>query len=75
MIEAAERTILWVRTYRLGASQPVVFVLQFLHGCIEVVEVFVPEERIIRNMPLSTGIVKGVSIPLSREVKPLQELG
>jgi len=42
-----------------------------LHGFVKVVQVFISQNIVIDDVPLSPGIVERVAIPFTREVKPL----
>lgn len=43
-----------------------------VHSAVEIVQVFVPQKLIIDDVPLSPGVVEGVAITLSGEIKPLE---
>jgi hypothetical protein len=45
-----------------------------VHGPIEVVEVFVSQDIVIDDVPLSPRVGEGIVITISREIEPLERL-
>ena len=60
-----------VDTYRI-TTQPVILLLEFIHGRVKVVEELVLELRVVDEVPLATGVVVAVVVSDAREVKPLR---
>jgi hypothetical protein len=50
-----------------------VLFFQVVYRSIEVIQVSVPKELVIYNVPLSSGMLEGVVVSFSREVKPLNK--
>lgn len=57
---------------RLRCSKPTIFVLGMVDGFVPFVQVLIAKQGIVNNIPLTTCIVEGVAVALSREVKPLK---
>jgi len=56
----------------LGCVQPSVTLFKMLHGSIKVVEKFVSQEGVIKDIPLPSGVVVRVVVPGTREVEPFR---
>jgi hypothetical protein len=59
------------RDVRLRAGEPVVLGVEVVHGGIEGAEVLVPEQIVVKDVPLSTSVLEGAVVALAREVEPL----
>jgi len=54
--------------------QPTIFLLCGIHGSIKVVKISVSQVRIINDIPLASGVLEGVVVSCTREIKPLREV-
>jgi hypothetical protein len=45
-----------------------------IHSSIEVIEIPIPKNLVINNIPLAASILKRISVSLSREIEPLRRL-
>ena len=52
--------------------KPVVLFFRSIHRGIKVVEILVPEQWVVNNIPLPARIVERVAVALAREVEPLR---
>ena len=52
--------------------KPMIFIVELVHGFIEVVEVFVTKKVIVDNVPLASCVVEGVAVTLAGEIEPLR---
>lgn len=57
---------------RIGL-QPVIFLLEVLDSSIEVIQVLIPEQLVVDNIPLPACVLERVAVTLAGEVKPLEE--
>lgn len=58
-----------VRTY-LRSGQPLVLGLQVVHNLVELVQVPVPEHRVVDEVELTSGVLERASVAFTREVHP-----
>ena len=51
-----------------------IHIFQIIHCGIEVVQVFVPEQMVVYNVPLPARVMERIVISCSREVQPLKRI-
>lgn len=55
----------------LWAMEPAIFLFCPLHLAVEIVQEAVPQEVVVWQIKLTTGIVEAVAVALAREIEPL----
>lgn len=63
--------LVFERDICLWRGEPVILRVEVVHGGVKRVEVSVPEDRVVDDVPLATGIVEGVAVAFAREIQPL----